>query len=205
MLLSSDMRTIRAIIGAAVIVASWSAYGQIQPATAEVVDAASNVLGPTHTYAGGAVIILEVDGYLVQANVLATHLASINPVYFATNDCTGQAFAAWSPTVIFPPSSIVTLSNSVYAGPPAPQQAVMTHSRLDSGVNGCQVAAVLRSDLVPVAFVRDLSPHFQPPFGVRAAAVPAALAAAPALNQGTIVFLAVALAFAALCLLRSSP
>lgn len=195
------MKTLRAIVCAALLSMSLSARSDIRPVSVEVVDAANNVLGTTHTYFGGSVIMLEVDSHLIQANVFATHLASINPVYFATSDCSGQAFAAWFPGNIFEPSAVVTLSNSVYAGPRAPRQTVSTLSRLDQGVNGCQVASVVRNDLVPVQFIRDLTPYFQPPFHARAAA--ANFASAPALSTEALAFLALALAVPAVYFLRS--
>jgi hypothetical protein len=196
------MKTVRTCVWATILLTTLSARSQIQPINVEVVDASNNLLGTTKTYyTSGVQVMLEVDSHVVVAIVGRNHLATNNPVYFASNDCSGQAYAAWSPVNIFDPHSIVTLSNSVYAGPRATQQAVLTQSRLDAGINGCQVASVLRSDLVPVAFVRDLSPHFQAPFGIRAAAASAS-ATAPALSPGAIIILLTSLVVAALFLLR---
>lgn len=198
----------RTICIACIAIASFLIVGpalaQVQPAALELVDASGTVIGPVLEFNGTDPLVpLLVDSHLIMAFATTDYLYDKydGVVFFASNDCSGQGFAVLQPGIAGEPHAIVTLSNSVYAGPRAATQLVNLNSSLRSGVAGCQAESGSQGGLVPVSFIRDLSPTWQPPFSLRASAV-LAPPSVPAVSLTGLGVLALALAVLGFLLLR---
>lgn len=185
--------------------AARQATAVVSSGTLEAIDAQGHVLGTAiDDQFSRATVPLLINNFQVRVTVQRAFLAGPGPnrVYFASNNCTGQAYVEWVPEALGQPHAIVTLSNTVYAGPRGSTQPVTTNSVLKEGSDACVVSfSGGPVDLFPVAKVLSLSPEFQPPFDLRVvdslSPVPA-----PALGLGGLAVLASLLAVLAFRRLR---
>ena len=187
------------------LLGSSPVQSQVIPATLEVVDASGTVIGPVLDDLTSVLDVpLLVDSHLIRARVRQTHMTTFSDygVYFTSSDCSGQAFTNWNASTFGDPFSIVTLSNSVFVGMAAsPLQSINVGSHLAPGISGCQLASGLHTAMVPVSFIRDLSPPFQPPFSLRASPSVQGVSV-PAVGMTGLALLAATLALLAFRLLR---
>lgn len=197
---------------------SWvamAAAAAADPSFAAVQDSTGRVLGPLVDYQftpglnpGFAVFTVAFDGKLavLQANRTTLSGAGVSQVvWFATPDCSGQAYLSWDPSYITPPSSIGGPANTVYVGDAAPVQAhPVIQSRYVGAGSGCQPYPPIDDYLVPVAAVGNLAAV--PPFTL-VTAFPSLAAAVPAVGGGGLLALAALLAAAAIVFLgrRGAP
>lgn len=189
---------------------SREALGQIQPATAELIDAKGTVIGPVLDYngsGGGVRVPLLIDGHttilLFFPGTVGTVVAGggMGGVFFASADCTGQGFAPnLGPDDFLEPQAIGGPRNTFFAGPASPTApgAFTFNSVLLPG-QACSAASGTFNAL-PVNPVRDLTPPWQPPF--RLVNSPAA-SSVPAVSAVGLLILALALGGLSVALLRS--
>ncbi len=189
--------------------ASRGAFAQIEPATAELVDTAGTVVGPVLDFYDreDASVALLVDGHSTilsfTPNTIDTlHVLGGTGVYFASTDCTGQAYAVTLGTNEFlEPQAVGGLNFTFYAGAPGailPGQ-ITFQSLLFAGAECMKTQMTTQESAVPVFPVRDLSPAFQPPFHIvnTRGATPV-----PAVSTLGLAAIALALALGGLFLLR---
>jgi hypothetical protein len=158
------------------------AAAQTRPSFAAVQDANGVILGPVVDYQRTfAVFSVEAGGKIALLQADRTTLAGVGDasVWFATPDCSGQAYVQWAPGNISPPSSIGGPANTVYVGDPAaPQANIVAHSRYFGAGGACQPYPATTEYFVPVDPVGVLPatpPYTLVPFAAATAqAVPAA-------------------------------
>jgi hypothetical protein len=190
------------------LILCWLAAGlataQSRPSFAAVQDATGALLGPVvDAPKPFAVFSVEVGGRIALLQADRTTLSGVGDasVWFATADCTGQAYLQWVPSYISPPSSIGGPANTVYVGDPAAPQAagVVAHSRYFGAGGACQPYPATTEYFVPVDAVGVLPAT--PPFTL--VPFPAATAqAVPAVAGWGLLALGLLLAAAAFFKLR---
>ena len=158
--------------------------------------------GRCWTTARASVFPVVVGGKLAFLQAGRTTLEGVaGGPYFATPDCSGQAYMQWDPSFIPPPSTIGGPLNTVYVGAIPPPQAhpVIQSFYLAAGAP-CAPAGLAPSDyLVTVEAVGTLPAV--PPFSLVPSG-PALATAVPAANTWALAMLGMLLAGAALIALR---
>jgi hypothetical protein len=196
-------RVVPALVGLSL----WAAAASAQSGSVFVQDATGQILGPVMDYrfvigapaTGFAAFSVVVGGKvaILQANrnkIIGGGLDGA--VYFATTDCSGQAYIDWDPSWITPPSSIGGPLNTVYVGDVSP---VVVHPNLQSFYNqagGACITETFADAVAPVTPVGTLPAV--PPFSL----VPGPAATVPAVNTWALVALGLILASAALVALH---
>jgi hypothetical protein len=190
------------VVPALVALSLWAAAASAQPGSVFVQDATGQLLGPVMDYrfmigapeTGFAAFSVVVGGKvaILQANRNKIIGGGIDgAVFFATTDCSGQAYIDWDPSWITPPSSIGGPLNTVYVGDVSP---VVVHPNLQSlyfQAGGACMAQVSHDAVAPVAPVGTLPAV--PPFSL----VPGPALAVPAADRWALVALGILLASAA--------
>jgi hypothetical protein len=190
-----------------------SAGAQVLPASFEVVDANNLTLGPVvdgvdFSFPEAPVVTFSVAGHAILAAVTAdgrmftpatSGTVDAGAVYFASVDCSGPAYLRqWVPDAIWEPQAIVGLDNRVYLGSLVAPQALAFNSVLRAS-SACSAESALAGAVIPATLLQAMTPPYQAPFRLSAAA---AAAAVPGVSPTGLAILAVAVAIGAFVLLR---
>jgi len=175
-----------------------------EPSFAAVSDATGAILGPVAGYSpSSAVFTVSLGGKTALLAADRTTLTGVGDasVWFASADCSGQAYVQWTPANISPPSSIGGPTNTVYVGDPAAVQAnIVANSRYFGAGSACQPYPPTSEYFVPVDPVGTLpavAPFTLVPFAAGTAP------SVPAVGGWGLLALGLALAVAAFLRLRA--
>jgi hypothetical protein len=155
------------------VVLMWLApavFAQSQPIGLQAIDANQRVVGTVLDVDDPrwARTALDFDGHILVVSVGRTGLGGplAEGVYFASADCTGQAYASWTFPSILEPQSVAGPSNTVYWAPTGSVQMFTVNSRLPPG-GACEpFGPAPFYGAVAVNPIGALTPPFEPPFSL---------------------------------------
>ena len=190
-------------------ISSHEAWGQIQPASSELVDSTGTVVGSILDFEGpnrSAKVPLLVEGHTTILAfrpginpVLILTLTETEGVFFASADCTGQGFAANAgPDSFLEPQAIGGPQYTFFVGAPGTPGPFAYNSVLRGG-QACSVESDTLASALPVNAVRDLTPPWQPPFRIVNSPNPNSV---PAVSPAGLLVLALSLVALGIVLLR---
>jgi hypothetical protein len=209
----------RAAIALVLAFTGSAVFGAVQPGALSLVDSAGIVVGRVLDFpAGLASVPLLVEGHqtvlvfqpgTTQLPTIQTQNNASGPmfggVFFASTDCTGQAFALnqGSEFVYLEPSAVAGPNYTYYAGTPSASPSTFNYNSALRGGRTCATESGSLGFVLPVFAVRDLTPNWQPPFHAQVALAPVAAVPAPAISAIGLLVLALVLGGAGIVFLRT--
>lgn len=130
-----------------------------------VIDSTGNNLGPVIgvTFDGGTTVAFPFHGKPLPILVGRNSFPQVNPLNFATTDCTGQPFQVVNGP--FLTTTVLGTKNTLFVEN-GPVQSITVQSQLGPFSSGCSQTSFALSPAVPMKPVIDLNQLFTPPFSV---------------------------------------